>query len=142
MARRPPQPFPNGISGPGSHSAGFWREMDKLIIQDAGLEKFQQALQDVADGRTYITCETHMYTPSPRTMPTSGCADCWRAFYWTIFAMLGPEKGREWLDGLEAAIYHSVEAIEKGTWDFSVDDRPTITITKEDEPLVEITDKD
>lgn len=111
----------------------------EILPDGSGADKFKAILDSISEGRTYLVCEKHRYSPGPNNMPTSGCADCWRALYWTIYAQLGPERGAEWLDGVEAAVNHASEQIEKGTWDFEVTEHPQISIEPE-EPAVELTD--
>ena len=61
--------------------------------------------------------EAHNYWYSGRPPMTHGCKDCWTAYYYAQYAQSGAKS--EMVDGLESAIMHAKETIEKGEWDFT-----------------------
>ena len=84
----------------------------------ADTKYLQEVLANIASGQTSLYCGKHFYTPSRAGNPTSGCADCWRVLYWTIYART-PEDDREnFVDGMDTMIHHMVEHDKLGTWDF------------------------
>lgn len=89
--------------------------MDKVTPDDKTL---QTALSEINSEKTYLICQKHFYTPSKFSKPVSGCQDCWRALYWTLYARTPDEDKQDFVEGLEMTIRHMVEHEAKGTWDY------------------------
>jgi hypothetical protein len=51
-----------------------------------------------------------------------------------MYAKMAPEDRDEWVQGLEAAIHRSTEMVEKGTWDFDLDQKAHIDIERDAAP--------
>jgi len=62
------------------------------------------------------TCPTHNYYYKGKPPLTSGCRECWTAFFVSQWAQNGCKK--EDVDRLESAIRHSAEQDDKGQFDF------------------------
>lgn len=63
-----------------------------------------------------LGCPEHNYWYSGRPPLTTGCRECWSAFFIAQWAMGGSNK--EHIDQLEEAIHHSAELADKGQFDF------------------------
>jgi hypothetical protein len=114
--------------------------VDKSVAK----RKLEQIVEQIQGERLYLTCGKHQYVaavkrgavlpPEPR-----GCADCWRAYLFTVHACTPPGQRQEHLDELESVIRHAVEFSEKGQFgkDFELyepgDPRFQITIDKDAE---------
>jgi hypothetical protein len=63
-----------------------------------------------------VGCEEHSYWYRGRPPLTTGCRECWAAFYTSQWALAGAKP--EHIDQLEAAIHHATELASKGEFDF------------------------
>lgn len=90
---------------------------------------FTSILNDIRDGKENLYCGKHFYTPSARSAPAPGCADCWRVLYWSIYAKQPDDLRADFAEGLESAITHLIEHEKAGTWDF----KPSLKIEIEKE---------
>lgn len=62
---------------------------------------------------------------------SSGCKECWLAYYIYDIASTPPSLRKERLDELESVIRHTAEYAAKGKWDFVPDMNPTIDYHKD-----------
>jgi len=81
-------------------------------------EQFAEILDNIRTGQTSLMCPKHFYTPSRVSSPVTGCADCWRTLYWTIYAKQPDDLRADFAEGLESTIKHMVELDSKGQWDY------------------------
>jgi hypothetical protein len=97
-------------------------------------EDLKVLLDKLASGEEQWFCAKHYYTPTRTSRPAKGCADCWRVFYWTLYAKAQAKdvaEGTDFEEGITMAMKHMVEHIEKGTWDMVFQKHPTIEHIKE-----------
>lgn len=64
--------------------------------------------------RIQLVCPKHNYLGGKIPPSTSGCKDCWLAYYIWDLATTPPSKRQERLEELEVVIHHMVEYEEKG----------------------------
>lgn len=76
--------------------------------------------------KVLLHCEPHRYVGSSTPPASKGCKNCWEAWYWYMLATTPPHLRQERLEQLEAAVHYAVEAVEAGTWDLQLYDRPQI----------------
>ena len=91
--------------------------------------------QQRADGTIlyYPHCAEHNYWYKGRPPLTSGCQDCWMAYYFAQFCTTPDDKKAESVDQLESAIRHAAEEEDKGTFDFKPYEVPIIEYDKDSE---------
>lgn len=63
-----------------------------------------------------IGCPDHNFWYSGRPPLTTGCRECWAAYYVSQWAIAGTKS--EHIDQLESAIHHAAELADKGEFDF------------------------
>jgi hypothetical protein len=64
-------------------------------------------------------CPNHNYYYNGRPPLTTGCPDCWEAYY---FCQVAQSKNiKESVDQLDLAVRHAAELEDKGEWDFVPD---------------------
>jgi hypothetical protein len=63
-----------------------------------------------------VGCPEHNFWYSGRPPLTTGCRECWSAFYLAQWSMAGSHK--EHIDQLEEAVHHAGELAAKGQFDF------------------------
>jgi len=77
-----------------------------------------------------VRCEIHNWYFKGMPPITTGCRECWQAYYFAQVARAGMDK-KECVDQLESAIRHTTELVEKGGWDFEPLEHPEIKIEEE-----------
>jgi len=82
------------------------------------MDTLQEVLGKVASGETPLYCAKHFYTPSRVSNPTKGCSDCWRVFYWTLYAKTPPDDREDFVEGMDMVVHKMLEHERTGTWDF------------------------
>lgn len=67
-----------------------------------------------------VGCSEHNYWYKGAPPLTSGCRECWHAYF---FAQIARSEGDKYshFQQLESAIRHVAESVEKGEWDFKPD---------------------
>lgn len=78
-------------------------------------------------------CDLHFYAGDYKTPPTRGCADCWRAYFFTGLANTPPERQKQWLEEAEEVVHKLVEAVEKKRnkdLGFTLYEHPVVEIQK------------
>lgn len=64
-----------------------------------------------------VGCPEHSYWYKGKPPLTSGCRECWMAYYFAQTALAGGDF-KEKVDQLESAVKHTAELVEKGEFDF------------------------
>jgi hypothetical protein len=70
-----------------------------------------------SEDRFFLRCEEHNWFYSGRPPITTGCRECWLAYYTGQLAQKGGDF-RPSVDQLESAIRHAAELADKGEFDF------------------------
>lgn len=65
-----------------------------------------------------VLCPVHNYFFNGRPPLTTGCSECWEAYYFAQTAIAGGDISQN-VDQLESAIRHTAELASKGEFDFN-----------------------
>jgi uncharacterized Fe-S cluster-containing radical SAM superfamily protein len=76
--------------------------------------------------KVQVMCDLHMYCGDLHTQPTKGCADCWKAYYFTSLANTPPDQQKQFVEELEAVVRQLVELADKKKFDVAIDAHPTV----------------
>src|SRR5579859_288125 len=77
-------------------------------------EQLDAIVREVDSGKLYVTCGKHHYHGGKLPPKTSGCAQCWQAYYLWDYATTPPHLRQARLEELESIIHHAIEYEEKG----------------------------
>jgi hypothetical protein len=88
----------------------------------------EQVLGDVLDGKITVFCGKHGYFGEGP--PTSGCAECWKAYFILWFRKVPANRRADEIAKMYEIVRHMVEEVEKGKFDATIYPHPQITITK------------
>jgi len=64
-----------------------------------------------------VKCEIHDWYFAGHPPLTTGCRECWNAYYFAQIALATGDK-YTLVQQLESAIRHTAELVDKGAWDF------------------------
>lgn len=75
----------------------------------------EQVIREALDTeKIQLVCKKHNYLGGKMPPKTSGCKDCWYAFYVWDLATTPPSQRQQRLDELEEVIHHAIEYEQKG----------------------------
>ena len=104
--------------------------------------------ENKSDGnqKVLVCCEEHGFYPGSKLSRGQmiGCKYCILAKLYYEFSQVPPDKREERSVQLEELVNHMFEAVEGGTFDIQLFDRPKITheIVDDDKPNIILTDSD
>lgn len=81
-------------------------------------EQLGRIINEIGGDKVTLLCPRHNYAASKIPPKSSGCAECWRAYFWYDYATTPPHMRAERLDELEAVIHHAAEYERNGKFDF------------------------
>jgi hypothetical protein len=93
-------------------------------------QKFIDEVVGSEGKKVILVCEEHLWAAGGQTPPTSGCRECWMAFYLSILAKCPPHLRDQRLSELETGIRHATEEVERGKFDFVPFRHPQMKIEK------------
>ena len=82
--------------------------------------------------KVLLHCGTHSYVASDTPPRPNGCKNCWEAYWWFKIASTPPHLRAERLEQALRMVRNAVQAVEKGDWDFKLDEGyPEATVEKD-----------
>jgi hypothetical protein len=91
----------------------------------------QRILAEKDSERVDLLCPKHKYVGSKIPPSSTGCKECWMAYYCFDLASTPPSLRKERLDELEHVIHSVVDMVKKNKFDFIPDARPDIVFTQD-----------
>lgn len=89
-------------------------------------------LSEVMDSeKIQLLCGRHSYLAGEKPPTSTGCKECWQAWYMHKIATTPPHLRQERLEMMERMIHDAVKDVEAGRWDFSPLDHPEVDFSKE-----------
>lgn len=101
-------------------------------LSDRSEKEINQIYQELDSDRITLKCGYHQAYRGV-IPPRNGCKECWQVYYLKEFMALPEDSRDEFLDRLESAVNHAVEAAERGEFDVHIYDRPEIKIERDAE---------
>lgn len=101
-----------------------------LGMSDAQMEAYCANVMDPQ--KAILHCGRHGYIGSDTPPKPNGCKNCWEVYWWFKIASTPAHLRQERLEQAFRTVYDAVRSVEKGTWDFKVDETyPEAKITKD-----------
>jgi hypothetical protein len=105
-----------------------------MAYSDKDRELLAQLAEDPS--KVPVMCEEHFYIGDIKAMPTKGCANCWKAYYFTQLANTPPSQHKQFMEELEMVVRKLVETVErrkgeKNPLGFELYEHPEIEIEKD-----------